>query len=142
MIRLEHVNITVPNIDHAIDFLIHLEPEFRVRHRGLSQETGRNWAHLGTDETYVAIEEPHLETTPGTQRTPYVDFGINHIGWVVSDVESIATRLSNAGYRRVDSNQLHHPYRKRIYFYDKAGFEWELIEYFTEDPNKRNEYEV
>ncbi len=30
--RLEHANITVPDIDAAIEFLLTLEPGFRVRH--------------------------------------------------------------------------------------------------------------
>jgi hypothetical protein len=27
-----------------------------------------------------------------------------------------------------------------VYFFDSAGFEWELVEYFTDDPSLRYQY--
>ena len=32
-------------------------------------------------------------------------------------------------------------YRKRAYYYDSAGFEWELVEYLSEKPNEMYLYE-
>jgi hypothetical protein len=36
----------------------------------------------------------------------------------------------------------HHPYRKRVYFSDPDGNDWEFIQYLTEDPVKRHDYTI
>lgn len=33
-----------------------------------------------------------------------------------------------------------HPARKRVYFYDPEGNDWEFVQYFTTDPSERNDY--
>jgi len=33
-----------------------------------------------------------------------------------------------------------HPYRKRVYFSDRTGFEWEFVQYFSDEPKERNDY--
>ena len=35
-----------------------------------------------------------------------------------------------------------HPYRKRVYFYDPDGNDWEFVQYFSNDPAKRNDYDL
>ena len=35
-----------------------------------------------------------------------------------------------------------HRYRTRLYFYDPEGNEWEFVEYLSDDPAKRNDYEL
>jgi hypothetical protein len=31
-----------------------------------------------------------------------------------------------------------HPHRARAYFYDASGFEWELVQYLSDDPAERH----
>ena len=57
------------------------------------------------------------------------------------DVEALRTRLRSAGYRDTTVEN-HHPHRKRIYFEDPEGSEWEFVEYFSEDPAERNDYQL
>jgi catechol 2,3-dioxygenase-like lactoylglutathione lyase family enzyme len=67
--------------------------------------------------------------------------GVNHLGFEVDDVEALRDRLKSAGYE--DSTVPNeHPYRKRVYFYDHEGNDWEFVQYLTNDPAKRNYYEL
>ena len=33
-----------------------------------------------------------------------------------------------------------HPHRKRVYFYDPEGNDWEFVQYFSQNPAQRNDY--
>ena len=135
--RMEHANITVSSIDEAETFLKLAFPEFSER--GAGQSDQKRWVHFGTEETYIALEEMTNETT--SERAPYQDNGINHIGFVVEDVEAIASRMGRAGFHQGEIHvEGEGPYRKRIYIFDGVGNEWEFVEYLTEDDAKRNVY--
>ena len=135
-IRLEHANMVVRNIDDTVRFLTAALPEFRIRHEGLSE--GQRWMHIGTDDTYIALNEASVE--PAEQREPYDGKpGINHLGYEVDDVDALQERLVAAGFR--DSTYPNnHPHRKRVYFYDADGNDWEFVQYFSDDPAMRNDY--
>ena len=137
-IRLEHANISVPDVDATARFLMVAFPEFRVRREGYNQ--GRRWMHIGTDDTYLALSEASRE--PVEKWVPYSGKpGINHLGYEVGDVEGLRRRLAAAGY--VDSTYPNnHPHRKRVYFHDADGNDWEFVQYFSEDPQERNDYEL
>ena len=138
---LEHANITVSNLDEAIRFFKTAFPDFTVRGGGTSDQGTykKRWLHLGTDSTYIALEEVTLP--PEGSRRSYRDPGINHVGFVVDDVESIAQRLRTAGYRNGLSAPTH-PYRKRVYFHDNDGNEYEFVEYLSDKPEERNNYSL
>src|SRR5438128_1943254 len=36
----------------------------------------------------------------------------------------------------------HYSYRKRIYFFDRDGNDWEFVQYLTDDPAKRHDYTI
>jgi catechol 2,3-dioxygenase-like lactoylglutathione lyase family enzyme len=137
-IRLEHANVSVRDIKGMIHFLQTAFPEFRLRGEGTSQD-GTHWVHVGTDETYIALSESRLE--PGNFR-PYSGVpGVNHLAYVVDDVEALRQRLTAAGY--TDSTPPNaHPHRKRQYFYDLEGNDWEFVQYLSSDPAERNDYKL
>ena len=55
--------------------------------------------------------------------------------------EPVRERLKSAGYQ--DSTPVNnHPYRKRIYFFDDDGNDWEFVQYLTDDPAKRHDYTI
>ncbi len=137
--RLEHANLTVPDIDAAIAFLQVLEPAFVVRHD--SGRTGPyRWAHIGTKTSYIALEEPHEDNPAAAMSQRYADFGINHLGWVVKDVAATCARLDAAGYKQGFISE-DHRFRIRKYYLDSAGFEWELVQYLTDDPQEQASYD-
>ncbi len=139
MTRIEHLNITVPDIDAAISFLKIVAPDFKVRKDEQPADSYR-WVHFGNEDYYFALQEPHLGAKPSSQIQTYINYGVNHIALVVPSVQIIEDRLDAAGYKRsIETPQEKH--RKRVYFFDHAGFEWEFVEYFSEKPNEKYLYE-
>ncbi|MGH9658999.1 MAG: VOC family protein, partial [Bryobacteraceae bacterium] len=137
--RLEHANLGVRDIEAMIRFLNTAFPEFRVRGQGKSRD-GSRWVHIGTDETYIALSQ--AKTDSERHWIPYSgEPGVNHLAYEVDDVESLRVRLTAAGYR--DSTVLNaHPHRKRVYFYDPEGNDWEFVQYFSQNPAERNDYRL
>ena len=137
-IRMEHANLHVHHFDDAVRFLKTAFPDFEVRSE--SVRDGMRWMHIGTHETYIALNETSSDGAATKQ--PYDSKpGINHLGYEVDDVDALQQRLSDAGFR--DSTYPNnHPHRKRVYFYDADGNDWEFVQYFTDDPAERNDYEL
>lgn len=134
---VEHANLTVRRLENTIKFLQTAIPEFSVRHQG--QHPMYRWCHIGTEDTYLALQE--VVARDQIDRTPYRDLGINHIGLVVDDVMQVRERLLSAGYRE-NELETSHPWRQRIYFYDRDGIEWEFTQYLSDDPLLRNDYSL
>ncbi len=110
---IEHANINVTSLDESVRFLRTAFPEFSVRGRGDSN--GIKWLHIGTDASYLALNE-----TGNLERVKMSP--LNHVGFVVDDVAVIKQRLLEAGYREgfvADPHQ----HRRRLYFLDKDGLE-------------------
>ena len=137
-IRLEHANLQVRDVDEMIRFLRTAFPGFRVRGQGTWQ--GARWAHVGTEETDIALNQATEEPSEG--REPYAGRpGLNHLGYEVDDVAGLRGRLAAAGYR--DSTVPNdHPHRRRVYFYDAEGNDWEFVQYLSDDPAERNDYDL
>ncbi len=132
---VEHANITVSNLQNTIHFLQTALPDFHVRGEGSSELY--DWCHIGTDTSYIALQEVVIDKP--VERIPYRQLGVNHIGLVVSDAQSAAQRLHEAGYEEVSFDETH-PARKRAYFFDADGIEWEFIEYLSDEAESRNDY--
>jgi catechol 2,3-dioxygenase-like lactoylglutathione lyase family enzyme len=133
---VEHVNLSVRSIERTVAFLQTACPELAVRCRGGAPE--RRWLHLGTEASYLALEEPH--PIHGPEREPYRTVGINHVGLVVPDVAAVRARLGAAGYRE-GMRVAPHPARLRAYFFDDDGVEYEFVQYLTDDLAARNAVE-
>ena len=136
---LEHANISVPNVDEAIAFLKTIDPKFVLRKDDSSGEDPPRWVHIGTDHSYIALQaiDPILE--PKNPLRTYRNYGINHLAFVVNDFDAVQERLLDKGYEKGIAVE-EHEYRKRAYFFDHAGFEWEIIQYLSYDPTKKNSY--
>ena len=134
---LEHINITSTDVDETVRFLLTAMPEFGVRGGG-EGEKARRWVHVGTEESYLCGED--RGATERGPHEPYVHPGLNHIGFVVEDGRATADRLANAGYSQ-GSTFLDHPHRHRYYFFDHDGNEYEFVQYLSDIPEERNEYD-
>jgi catechol 2,3-dioxygenase-like lactoylglutathione lyase family enzyme len=136
-IRLDHANLQVRDIEETVRFLRTAFPEFRIRGEGKTVQ-GWRWVHVGNDETYVNLSHaPEAAAVrPPYSATP----GLNHLGFEVDDVEGVRARLAEAGY--TDSTFPNaHPKRSRVYFLDGAGQDWEFVQYASDAPEERNDYE-
>lgn len=123
--QLEHINITVNNIERSSAFYSELF-DFRQRWEGIaSGEKGPVRAiHIGNDDTYLA-----LFAAENPVRTPadYGSTGINHFAYKVADLKPLRERLLAMD---VDIHMdEHYEPGERIYFYDPDGVEVELVCY-------------
>jgi catechol 2,3-dioxygenase-like lactoylglutathione lyase family enzyme len=134
--QLEHINVTVTDIEEATRFLTLVYPDSKIRGEGPRQQGG-SWRHVGNDNAYIALQQ---ETEPQrSNRVAYTDLGINHLGFVVDDLAAVVERLTQAGYQ---SNEMgvEEAGRTSTYFYDHSGIEWEFVEYHSDDFEVKNNY--
>jgi len=139
-VQLEHANIAVGSIDEGVRFFRAAFPSFEVRGRGQTDhgDWQSEWVHLGSDETYVCLNADNAP--PGDRASGHRGYGVNHIGFVVDDVEGVYQRLAAAGYKE-GFQPGEHPHRRRVYFLDGDGNEYEFVEYYSDDPAERNSYD-
>ena len=139
MSKLEHANVCVRDVDATIRFLQTAFPDFRIRAGGTSPN-GARWAHVGSDEVYLALNE--ALDAPAEAWVPYSGRpGLTHVGFEVDDADGLQERLRAAGYRDTTVPNSH-PARKRVYFNDADGNDWEFVEYLTAEPAMRHDYEL
>ena len=64
---------------------------------------------------------------------------MNHLAYEVENVDIVRENLNSAGYKdtTIPNN---HPHRKRIYFNDPEGNDWEFVQYYSDKNNERNDY--
>ena len=119
---LEHVNLTVTDLDRSIAFYCDLL-DLHVRWKG-DLEDGRLGAHVGDDRNYLALFEA---TNDGAAPYDYSRPGINHFGWVVEDLDEARRRIDELG-ATIHLDADYEPGR-RVYTFDPDGHEIELVEY-------------
>jgi catechol 2,3-dioxygenase-like lactoylglutathione lyase family enzyme len=136
-VRLDHANLIVRDLDAMVRFLVTAFPGWRIRGEGTGW-TGSRWVHVGDDHAYLALNEATKEAAE--RWVPYAGKpGTNHLGFEVDDVEALRARLRAAGYE--DSTVPNrHPHRRRVYFHDDEGNDWEFVQYLSDDPAKRHDY--
>jgi len=137
--RLEHANICVRNVDSMIRFLQTVFPDFQVR-KDVTNDDGTRWVHVGTNETYIALNLSQLD--PAEAWEPYGGKpGVNHLAYEVDDAEGVRERMLTAGFEESTPPNAH-PHRCRVYFYDPEGNDWEFVQYFTDDPALKHDYDL
>jgi len=134
-VYLEHANITVNDIKESVLFFQTAFPHFIIRG---GDEDLKHWLHLGDDFTYIAIQQA-VQDLGNTYTKNYDKIGINHIAFVVSNIENLANRLLAGGYKRDYPTQLE-KFRIREYFADEDGNEFEFIEYLSDNIEERNSF--
>ncbi|MFD2167246.1 VOC family protein [Thalassotalea euphylliae] len=136
MMRLEHLNLVVNDIESSLNFYHAAFPHWQIRMQGESEWYGkpRRWLHFGDDTMYLSFsddgEDSNRDLT-GHQ------IGLAHIGFETSNLDAMIKRLSDAGYE-VAKPGAKHLYRKNAYYLDPAGFEVEFVEYLSDVPSERN----
>ncbi len=138
MVKLEHINLVVKDINASSDFIQTAFPDWSIRGQGQSEWYGnkRNWRHIGTQEYYITLNDGGQANNRNLRS---LDVGLAHVGFQVDDLDGIAQRLQDKGYE-IATIGAEHPYRKTLYFIDPAGFEFEFIEYLSGKPELKNQY--
>ena len=119
---LEHVNMSVSNVDQTIDFYQRVLG-LSVRWRGTSA-TGAPAAHIGDDHCYLALFEVQDRNVIPPD---YDQLGLNHFGFVVEDLDVVKRQLAVLNVQP----HLEADYEpgRRLCFFDPNGVEVELVQY-------------
>ena len=118
--RLEHVNLTVTDIERTSTLLQRL-CGWLERWRGPAMAGGET-IHVGTDDAYVA-----LYTNPAAVGGHAKGAPLNHVALLVDDLDEAERVLVEAGLEPFSHGD-YHPGR-RFYVLDWDGIEWELVSY-------------
>ena len=136
---VEHCNLTVRDLHATARFLMAALPDWKVRGEGSDwiDDEKQRWMHVGNELTYVSLTQHSRESR--YSRSRYREPGLNHIGIVVEDAQALRDRMLAAGYREL-ALPVAHPERVIVSFADPDGNEFEFIEYYSTDPERRNDY--
>ena len=139
MIKIEHINLTVRDLEESVRLFKVLWPNADIRHRGEvkgGMSGDFEWLHLGNDDTYIA-----LQAAPEKKEfyeNPHVRDFYMHIGIEVKNLEDKLGTLRDLGYNPVVQDDVKE--RSRAYFLDKSGHYFELVEYLSNEADLKNQY--
>ncbi len=136
MIRFEHINIVVQDIEKSLAFYKAAFPEWRIRDSGQGEwsKKPRHWCHFGDDTTYIVLAN-NAETAPRDLAGHQA--GLAHFAFEVTNLEALSARLQKSGFQpRIRGPK--HPFRANIYFIDPDGLEIEFVEYSSDLASERN----
>ena len=118
--RLEHVNLSVSNIDRSAALFEKLLG-WRCRWRGPAINGGET-IHVGEDGTYLALYSDRRDHAGQRKGRP-----LNHVGLLVDDLDAAEAVVVAEGLEPFN----HGDYApgRRFYFFDWDGIEFEVVSY-------------
>lgn len=137
-IALEHVNITVRDLERSTRFLLAALPSWRLRGEGTMDWFGTpiRWRHVGDEHFYIALQDGGQgEVMDWKSR----NLGPKHVGLVVPSIDEVVARLQAAGYP-LDHWGGAAAARRSVYIVDPDSVQFEFVEYLSEDVALRNGY--
>lgn len=117
---LEHINITVSDIDRSAALLRDLMG-WHDRWRGPSQLGGET-IHVGGERDYIAVYTKGAPVDRFAKGMP-----LNHVGLVVDDLAAAEAVVKAAGLEPF--NHADYEPGRRFYFFDWDGIEFEMVSY-------------
>ncbi|MCJ8314357.1 MAG: hypothetical protein HRU38_12105 [Saccharospirillaceae bacterium] len=138
--RIEHINMTVVKIEDTIKFLKMLYPTLEIINswEGKTEKGNERWAHVrekGSDSYFALEQADFMDKTRLKMNTFH---GVNHFGLIVEGMKSIIKSFNEKGIKYSVAEAIDE--RVRVYCFDQHGFEYELIEYKTDDVETRFKY--
>ena len=119
--RIEHVNLTVSNLDRSIAFFEKL-CGWRLRLRDDHGVRGE-FAHVGDDDTYLALWADGGDYAGQQKGRP-----LNHVGIAVADLDAAESVVFDAGLIPFGHGK-YEPGPRTFYFFDWDGIEFEVVSY-------------
>ena len=138
--RLEHLNVTLTDLDRATRALQAIVPQWSVRGAGTWDDgDGRAhaWRHVGDDFQYLAL----YEAGPGSAlRASGPRSAFNHLALVVDDLDAALTRLRalDIPLDHVGGSTAHR--RSAYVMIEPERLQIELVAYDSAVPSERNVY--
>ena len=135
--RLEHLNVTLTDLDRATRALQAIVPEWTVRGAGTwEDDDGRThpWRHVGDDFQYLSL----YQTPAG--RTLRAAGAFNHMALVVDDLDAALERLRAIGIPldHIGGSTEHR--RSAYVVIEPERLQIELVAYDSAVPSERNVY--
>jgi len=135
--RLEHLNLTLTDLDRATRALQAIVPEWSVRGAGTWDDGLGNvlpWRHVGDDFQYLSL----YETPPG--RTLRAAGAFNHLALVVDDLDAALERLRGLDIPldHIGGSTEHR--RSAYVVIEPERLQIELVAYDSALPAERNVY--
>ena len=138
--RLEHLNVSLTDLDRATRALRAIVPEWSVRGTG-SWDDGAGhsleWRHVGDDFQYLSL----YATAPGeTLRAAGSGVAFNHLALVVDDLDAALARLRAIGIPldHIGGSTEHR--RSAYVMIEPERLQIELVAYDSAVPAERNVY--
>ena len=138
--RLEHLNVSLTDLDRATRALQAIVPEWSVRGTG-TWDDGRGhamrWRHVGDDFQYLAL----YETPPGqVVEASGARVAFNHLALVVDDLDAALARLHaiDVPLDHVGGSTEHR--RSAYVMIEPERLQIELVAYDSAVPAERNVY--
>ncbi|WP_428515899.1 VOC family protein [Roseovarius sp.] len=122
--KLEHVNITVPDPRASAAILCDLFC-WHVRWQGAAKDNGFT-VHVGDDDSYLALYAPDKDLQPTGETYGRIG-GLNHVGVTVDDLAGTEAKVKAAGY--TPHNHADYEPGRRFYFDGPDGIEFEVVAY-------------
>ncbi len=120
---IEHVNLTVSNIEQSAAMLVDLFG-WHIRWRGPSALGGYT-IHVGSDIHYLAV---YSASANGGERLAFEKGKpLNHVGILVADLDDVERKVIARGLTPYSHGD-YEPGR-RFYFFDPDGIEFEVTSY-------------
>jgi hypothetical protein len=138
--RLEHLNVSLTDLDRATRALQAIVPDWSVRGAGTWDDAdGRPhaWRHVGDDFQYLAL----YAATPGSElQASGPRSAFNHLALVVDDLEATLTRLRalDIVLDHVGGSTEHR--RSAYVVIEPERLQIELVAYDSAVPAERNVY--
>ena len=117
---LEHINITVSDIDRSAALLQSLMG-WHIRWRGPSQLGGQT-IQVGSEKDYIALYTRGTAVGPFSKGAP-----LNHIALVVPDLDAAEATVCAVGL--IPFSHGDYEPGRRFYFLDWDGVEFEMVSY-------------
>jgi len=135
--RLEHLNVTLTDLDRATRALQAIVPEWSVRGAGTWDDGAGGthaWRHVGDDFQYLSL----YETPPGRQLRAAGAF--NHLALVVDDLDAALQRLHalDIPLDHIGGSTAHR--RSAYVMIEPERLQIELVAYDSDVPSERNVY--
>ncbi|MEI6859053.1 MAG: VOC family protein [Shewanella sp.] len=139
MLHLEHLNLVVEDIPTTLNFYRSAFPHWSVRGSGEGTWHGktRNWVHFGDDYQYLTFNDDGIgknRDLTGHQ------VGLAHFAFVTDNIDAVIARLARTGFL-VDKDGTVDDFRRNVYYLDPNGYEVEFVQYLSDIPPQRNQYD-
>lgn len=118
--KIEHVNLTVSDIDRSAQFFEKLLG-WKKRWRGAAMNGGET-VHVGEETTYLALYTDGADHAGQKKGRP-----LNHVGLLVDDLDGAERMVKEHGLEPWGHDD-YEPGR-RFYFFDWDGIEFEVVSY-------------